>query len=218
MLSVPNTEIGIGITKWLKAAEVNEGETCSFECILSRESTDESFWTLNGQTITNRGRFKISTKGRKYMLTIKDVTPADAGEVALTIKDLSSKTTLSVEGMYPFSKGLDLVIKCSYQKQMILLSLCAGKASSVSKGLENVTALLSEDAVFTCEVAQAGFTVNWAKEGKMIRRSQKYDISQEDKIMKLTIHKVTAQDSGEYSCEVVGGATTKAKLQIKGKS
>lgn len=99
---------------------------------------------------------------------------------------------------------------------MIPLPLCAGKASSVSKGLENVTALLSEDAVFTCEVAQAGFTVNWAKEGKMIRRSQKYDISQEGKIIKLTIHKVTAQDSGEYSCEVVGGATTKAKLQIKG--
>ncbi len=36
--------------------------------------------------------------------------------------------------------------------------------------------------------------------------------------MKLTIHNVSAQDSGEYSCEVVGGATTKAKLEIKGKT
>ncbi|XP_040910984.1 obscurin isoform X5 [Toxotes jaculatrix] len=180
-------EIGIGITKWLKSSEVNEGETCSFECILSRESTDECTWTLNGQTISNGGRFKITSKGRKYMLSIKDVTPADAGEVVFSIKDLSSKTTLTVEG----------------------------RASSVSRGLQNVTAVQGEDAVFVCEVTKASSTVKWTKEGKAIKKSQKYDISQEDKVMKLTIHNVSAQDSGEYSCEVVGGATTKAQLEIK---
>ncbi|XP_030016091.1 obscurin [Sphaeramia orbicularis] len=180
-------EIGIGITKWLKSAEVNEGETCSFECILSRESTDECSWTLNGQTITNGGRFKITSKGRKYMMTINDVTPADAGEVVFNIKDLCSKTTLAVEG----------------------------KASSVSKGLQNVSVVKGEDAVFTCEVVQSNSTVKWAKEGQAIKKSQKYDISQENKVMKLTIHNVSSQDSGEYSCEVVGGATTRAKLEIK---
>lgn len=36
--------------------------------------------------------------------------------------------------------------------------------------------------------------------------------------MKLTVRNVSAQDSGEYSCEVVGGATTKAKLEIKGEA
>ncbi|XP_062259632.1 obscurin isoform X2 [Platichthys flesus] len=180
-------EIGIGITKWLKSAEVNEGETCSFECILSRENTDECSWTLNGKAISNGGRFNVTNKGRKYMLNIKDVTPADAGEVVFNIKDLSTKTTLTVEG----------------------------RASSVSKGLQNVSAVQGEDAVFTCEVTQASSTVKWAKEGKAIKKSQKYDTSQEDKVMKLTIHSVSAQDSGEYSCEVVGGATTKAQLEIK---
>lgn len=79
---------------------MNEGETCHFECILSRESTDAYSWALNGQTITNEGRFKVTNKGRKYMLTIKDVTPSDAGEVVFTIKDLCSNATLTVEGNF----------------------------------------------------------------------------------------------------------------------
>lgn len=77
---------------------MNEGETCHFECILSRESTEEYSWALHGQTVANEGRFQVTNKGRKYMLTIKDVAPSDAGEVLFTIKDLSSNATLTVEG------------------------------------------------------------------------------------------------------------------------
>ncbi|XP_049602923.1 obscurin isoform X8 [Syngnathus scovelli] len=180
-------EIGIGITKWLKSAEVNEGETCGFECILSRESADECAWTLNGQTVTSGGRFKVNSKGRKYMLTIKDVTPADAGDVVFSIKDLTSKATLTVEG----------------------------KASSLSKELENISVVRGEDATFTCEVTQASSIVKWTKEGKTIRKSQKYDIIKEERLMKLLIFSVSSKDSGEYSCEVIGGATTKARLEVK---
>lgn len=59
--------------------------------------------------------------------------------------------------------------------------------------------------------------MKWSKDGKSIRKSQKYEISQEQMLIKLTIHNVTDKDSGEYSCEVTGGPTSKAKLEIKGK-
>ncbi|XP_029581198.1 obscurin isoform X6 [Salmo trutta] len=180
-------DLSIGITKQLKSVEAMEGETCSFQCILSRESTDECSWTLNGQTVANGGRFQVSSTGRKYMLVIKDVTPADAGEVVFNIKNLNSKTTLAVEG----------------------------KAKSVSRELQSISVVSGEDAVFTCEVTQTRATVQWAKDGKDIRKSEKYEISKEERVMKLTVHSVTVQDSGEYSCEVIGGATTKAKLEIK---
>ncbi|XP_042163597.1 obscurin-like isoform X6 [Oncorhynchus tshawytscha] len=180
-------DLSIGITKQLKSMEAMEGETCSFQCILSRESTDECSWTLNGQTVANGGRFQVSSTGRKYMLVIKDVTPADAGEVVFNIKNLNSKTTLAVEG----------------------------KAQSVSRELQSISVVSGDDAVFICEVTQTRATVQWAKDGKDIRKSEKYEISKEERVMKLTVHSVTVQDSGEYSCEVIGGATTKAKLEIK---
>nr|XP_029479284.1 LOW QUALITY PROTEIN: obscurin-like [Oncorhynchus nerka] len=180
-------DLSIGITKQLKSVEAMEGETCSFQCILSRESTDECSWTLNGQTVANGGRFQVSSTGRKYMLVIKDVTPADAGEVVFNIKNLNSKTTLAVEG----------------------------KAQSLSRELQSISVVSGEDAMFICEVTQTRATVQWAKDGKDIRKSEKYEISKEERVMKLTVHSVTVQDSGEYSCEVIGGATTKAKLEIK---
>lgn len=99
----------------------------------------------------------------------------------------------------------------------ISLSFLLGKASSLSKGLQNISLVQGEDAVFTCEVTQSSSKVKWAKDGKSIKKSQKYEISQQEKVMKLNIHSVSAEDSGEYSCEVIGGATTKARLEIKGK-
>uniref|UniRef100_A0A9J8DG01 non-specific serine/threonine protein kinase n=1 Tax=Cyprinus carpio carpio TaxID=630221 RepID=A0A9J8DG01_CYPCA len=180
-------DIHIGITKRLKSVEAKAGENCTFECILSRESSERCTWSLKGQPVTDGGRFQISSKGRKYTLTIKAVSASDSGEVVFTLKDLSSKATLNVEG----------------------------EAPTISKELQGVSAKIGEDATFSCELSQSGLEVKWSKDGKSIRKSQKYEISQEQMLVKLTIRNVTEKDSGEYSCEITGGPTSKAKLEIK---
>ncbi|XP_059391295.1 obscurin-like [Carassius carassius] len=180
-------DIHIGITKRFKSVEAKAGENCTFECILSRESSEKCTWSLKGQPVTDGGRFQISSKGRKYTLTIKAVSVSDSGEVVFTLKDLSSKATLTVEG----------------------------EAPTISKELQGVSATIGEDATFSCELSQSGLEVKWSKDGKSIRKSQKYEISQEQTLVKLTIRNVTEKDSGEYSCEVTGGPTSKAKLEIK---
>ncbi|XP_048102100.1 obscurin isoform X11 [Alosa alosa] len=180
-------DINIGITKRLKPVEAKAGETCSFECILSRESTDAYSWNINGNPVSAGGRFDMCKKGRKYTLTIKNATNSDTGEVIFTIKDLVSKTTLFVEGT----------------------------AVIVSRELQTVCAVSGEDAVFICEMSEASPDIKWSKDGKAIKKSEKYDISQEEKVMKLTIYNVTDKDSGTYCCEILGGPSTKASLEVQ---
>ncbi|KAA0704500.1 Obscurin [Triplophysa tibetana] len=164
-------DIQIGITKRFKSVEAKAGENCTFECILSRESSEKCVWSLKGQPITDGGRFQISSKGRKYTLTIKGVSASDSGEVVFSLKDLSSKATLAVEG----------------------------EAPTISKELQGISAKAGEDATFSCELSQPGLEVKWSKDGKSIRKSQKYEIIHAQTLVNLTIRSVNEKDAGEYS-------------------
>lgn len=89
----------MGITKRLKTTEVVEGQSCSFECVLSHENTsDTAVWTIGGKMVGSSGRFQATRQGRKYMLTIRDAMPSDAGEVVFSVRDLTSKASLTVRG------------------------------------------------------------------------------------------------------------------------
>ncbi|XP_023833551.1 obscurin isoform X4 [Salvelinus sp. IW2-2015] len=176
----------IKIVKKLEDVEVMEKESASFMCEISHD--DVACQWFKGDTKLKVGdNIKMRQEGKIYVLLIKSVTPEDVAEIKFTAEKASSTAKLTVKG----------------------------KAQSVSRELQSVSVVSGEDAVFTCEVTQTSATVQWAKDGKDIRKSEKYNISKEEGVMKLTVRSVTVQDSGEYSCEVIGGATTKAKLVIK---
>lgn len=98
------------------------------------------------------------------------------------------------------------------------LFFASGEVPTFSKELQGVSVAPGEDAIFLCELSLAGLDVVWWKNGKTIQKSLKYEIIQENKVVKLIVHSVTAKDSGEYGCEVTGGPTSKAHLEIKGAS
>lgn len=96
------TDLHVGITKRLKTVEVLEGQSCSFECVLSHENTgDVAVWTVGGKTVGGSGRFRATRQGRKYTLAVHDAAPSDAGEVAFSVQDLTSKASLIVRGGHP---------------------------------------------------------------------------------------------------------------------
>ncbi|XP_070648483.1 obscurin isoform X39 [Bos indicus] len=183
-------ELHVGITKRLKTVEVLEGESCSFECILSHEDTgDVAEWTVSGKTVGSSGRFCATRQGRKYTLAIRDAVPSDAGEVVFSVRGLTSKASLIVK-----EKSVDIM-----------------------KPLEDQQAMLGEDVVLRCELSREGTPVRWLKDGKAIRKSQKYDLLTEGTRASLVIHAATLKDSGKYTCETESSKST-ASLQVEEKA
>ncbi|XP_045855646.1 obscurin [Meles meles] len=183
-------DLHIGITKRLKMVEVLEGQSCTFECVLSHENTgDVATWTVGGKTVGGSGRFRASRQGRKYTLTVQDAAPSDAGEVTFSVRDLTSKASLIVR-----ERPVDIV-----------------------KPLEDQQAAPGEDVVLSCELSRAGTPVRWLRDGKAIRKSQKYDLIVDGPRAMLVVRAVSPKDSGEYMCETEASKST-ASLRVEEKA
>uniref|UniRef100_A0A2I3GZR0 non-specific serine/threonine protein kinase n=1 Tax=Nomascus leucogenys TaxID=61853 RepID=A0A2I3GZR0_NOMLE len=182
-------DLHVGITKRLKTMEVVEGESCSFECVLSHESaSDPAMWTVGGKTVGSSSRFQATRQGRKYILVVQEAVPSDAGEVVFSVRGLTSKASLIVRE----------------------------RPVAIIKPLEDQRVAPGEDVELRCELSRAGTPVHWLKDRKAIRKSQKYDVVCEGTIAMLVIRGASLKDAGEYTCEVEASKST-ASLRVEGK-
>ncbi|XP_064239759.1 obscurin-like isoform X1 [Aotus nancymaae] len=183
-------DLHVGITKRLKTAEVLEGESCSFECVLSHESaSDPATWTVSGKTVGSSSRFEATRQGRRYVLVVREAVPSDAGEVVFSVRGLSSKASLIVKE----------------------------KPVAITKPLEDQRTAPGEDVELRCELSRAGTPVRWLKDGKAIRKSQKYDVVCEGTMATLVVRAASLKDVGEYTCEVEASKST-ARLCVEEKA
>eukprot|EP00064_Thunnus_orientalis_P001398 superscaffoldBa00000095_g1401 len=179
-------DLHITITQRMKTSSILEGENCTFECQLSHDLSDEPSWTINGEVVVTNSRIQVVNNGRRYRLTIRDAVLSDAGDVVFAIKDLSCRTMLFVKE----------------------------KPVHIFRELLNVKAVPGEDAELSCEITKPEVTIRWMKNGHLIRRSPKYEISVEKNLARLVIKNATIRDSGEYCCEAEGVAS-RAKVEIR---
>ncbi|XP_024909236.1 obscurin, partial [Cynoglossus semilaevis] len=179
-------DLHITIVHRIKTASVLEGESCTFECLLSHDVDDEPSWTINGQDVAANERLQVVRNGRKYKMAVRNAVITDAGDVVFSIKDLSCRAVLFVKE----------------------------KPVHIFRELLKVKAVPGEDAELSCEITKPEVTIHWLKNGHLIRQSPKYVMSVEKNLARLVIKNSTIRDSGEYCCEA-GGVASRAKLEIR---
>lgn len=89
------------------------------------------------------------------------------------------------------------------------------RPADIVKPLEDQQAAPGEDVVLSCELSRAGTPVRWLRDGKAIRKSQKYDLIVDGPRAMLVVRAVSPKDSGEYMCETEASKST-ASLRVEG--
>ncbi|MGH0174100.1 UNVERIFIED_CONTAM: hypothetical protein FKN15_071392 [Acipenser sinensis] len=177
----------VKITKHLEAVEVDEESNAVFSCEVSHKD-EEVQWFLNNTLLCSNDVNEIKKDGKAHTLSLKRLAAEDSGTVKVKVGEVFEEVPLKVKE----------------------------KAATFTKQLENSSIAPGEDIVLSCETSTAETSVKWYKDGKAIRKSQKYEMCQAGNLTKLIVHNTTTKDSGEYSCETEI-SKTKATVEVKEK-
>ena len=69
---------------------------------------------------------------------------------------------------------------------------------------------------FSCEFSKPGGKLRWFKERQEIFHGFKIHFTTDGAVHKITINKLSADDSGKYTCKI-DGIDTSAQLEVKRK-
>ncbi|XP_028327904.1 obscurin-like, partial [Gouania willdenowi] len=179
-------EVEVHIVSFLESCVVSEGEDVHFECVLSHEETSWVQWTLQGVPLQNNQMNVIRSHGRCHSLTLRGVTPADSGSVTFAVGKHTSTASLTVTAA-----------AVSFVKEL--------QSQEVSEG--GVASL-------TCQTSSAECNVVWKRGSTVLSDGGKYSVEKQASTHTLTIHKVSTDDAGEYSCHA-GDKKSLARLSVK---
>ena len=109
-------ELPIEVLTPLSDQTIVEHHVATFQCELNRPNVADVCWTKNGNTIPKEdAHYKITSEDLNYTLIILDCTLEDGAEYSITIGDVCSSASLTVEGqeIYIFRSGSYRIVLCS---------------------------------------------------------------------------------------------------------
>ncbi|XP_047670561.1 obscurin-like protein 1 isoform X3 [Tachysurus fulvidraco] len=161
--------------KFIKKEEINiaayEEESVTLCALVNRDNGSVQ-WSKGGETLSDH-RFYATSDGRTHYLTINNLKKSDAGE-------------------YECDVGTD---KAHFSVQVKAMKV------KFSKPLQNLVGLKGSDAVLRCELHTSKGDVQWLKNNQEITPNRHCTIRADGQERSLTIHNLTDDDAGEYTCE-----------------
>ncbi|RVE61151.1 hypothetical protein OJAV_G00167850 [Oryzias javanicus] len=175
------------ILKHLDSTEVPETYSGEFECLVSREDAEGS-WFFGQKLLQPSSKYVVSSRRGRHTLSVKDVKKEDQGEYTFKVGEFQSSASLKMK-LRPITLMTPLTD----------LTVCEGDIAQleVKFSQENVEGM-------------------WMKNGNRIEASNRVHIVIDKQIHKLLIEDTNKDDFGMYSFVVPDHEiSTKAKLVIQ---
>ncbi|CAN9500397.1 unnamed protein product [Ophioblennius macclurei] len=178
-------ELPLSFKKHVQNVEAKEGCTASLHCELSKPGVSVQ-WKKNKQPLRANTKYEIKQDGCYHHLFIKELKAEDSGSYTCQAGSAESTATITVQELAP------LFIKL----------------------LQNMEFEAGATASICCELSKPDVSVQWKKNGLLLRASGKYEMKHDGGLHQLNIKGLTPEDSGSYSCQA-GSAETTATIRIK---
>ncbi|KAG8223454.1 hypothetical protein J437_LFUL001947 [Ladona fulva] len=174
------------ITK-MQDVTIAKGERATFEIELTKGDALVR-WFKDGKELHFSEHVQLAIDGKRQRLMIYDSVLEDGGLYSCQVGDQESSATLKVE-----EPMIDFITR-----------------------LPDVTLVpQNTEAVFTVELSKEDVEVKWLRNGKTIKKSEKYKMISEGSVRKLLIKKCTLEDQAEYTCVAVNvRSSSRLKVEI----
>lgn len=170
--------------RYLESAEVNEGESFTFECIAKGSPEPSIKWLKYSNPITLNQNIKISANSGRCQLRIEKVTKSDAA-VFSCIATNSSGTSQTTA---------NLIVNEMPHEEIHL------SPPSFVRVLQNAYANERSSFEFNCLVAGNPLpTVQWFRNDNCVDNNGSYNITYNNGLASLRIPKVTVDDQGIFT-------------------
>ncbi|KAM9804801.1 titin-like [Neosynchiropus ocellatus] len=175
------------ILKQLEGTEVPETYSGEFECVVSREDADGT-WYFGEKLLSASSKYVISSRRGRHTLSVKDVKKEDQGSYTFRVADFHSTASLKMK-----------LRPVTLLQPLTDLTVCEGDIAQLE-----------------VKFSQENVEGTWMKNGQPVSASGRVHVVIDKQVHKLLIEDTIKDDQGPYSFVVPAQEiSTSAKLTVQ---